>query len=65
VFEGQWIMSKEDEAPPTDRDSILLEFFDAVRKASTLAQINVAAGLAHKELLDLVNDCVDHLGDMF
>ena len=45
--------------------SILLAFFDACRRATTIGEMNVAAGIARSELLDLAEDRLDHLRDLF
>lgn len=45
--------------------TILVDFFDEVRRAQTIGDINLAAGIARQELLDLAEDAFDHLRDLF
>lgn len=45
--------------------TILVDFLDAARRATTIADVNIAAGIARQELLDLAEDACDHLRDLF
>lgn len=45
--------------------TILVDFFDVCRYARTMTEVNLAAGVARQELLDLAEDACDHLSELF
>jgi hypothetical protein len=45
--------------------TIMVDFMDSCRRATTIYEINLAAGVAREELLDLAEDCFDHLRVLF
>lgn len=55
----------DERATPVTQLELLVEFMDACRRATTMAEVNLAAGCAREQLLDLAVDSLDHLRDLF
>lgn len=45
--------------------TVLIDLLDALRMAHNLIEVNIAAGIARQELLDLAETACDQLNNLF